>query len=352
MNTLGTKLRVTTFGESHGPAIGGVIDGFPSGFKIDFDSLLQEVAKRSPGSSLLVTQRKEPDIPEFLSGINEEGITLGTPIGFIIRNTDNRGKDYSELAEKFRSNHADYTYEAKYGIRDPKGGGRSSARETANWVVAGALAQQWLKEKGVEISSILSGAGKVSYSSVLLQELSEKPFSISDVKIPDKIKDEIENEILNAKNQGDSLGGSITCLITGVKPGIGDPVFDKLHSRLAQAMMSINAAKGFEYGLGIKASTVKGSEVLDTFRYDEIKGIYTETNYSGGIQGGISNGMPIFFNVALKPTPTIMREVETLNKNNGRTTLTMKGRHDPCVAVRAVPVVKALAALVIADFLV
>lgn len=351
MNTFGTRLRLTTFGESHGPAIGGVIDGFPSGFKIDFQSLQEEIDKRKPGNSQLVTQRQESDIPEFLSGISSDGITLGTSIGFIIRNKDNRSKDYSELAKKYRPNHADYTYDVKYGIRDYRGGGRASARETANWVVAGALAQQWLHQShGIWINSFLTGVGKVSFTENLTDSLSQGNFKFEDFSLPEQDIKKIEEEIEKARKEGDSVGGTVTCVINGLPAGIGSPVSDKVQSRLAQAMLSINAAKGFEYGGGMQIAKKRGSEVLDTYRY---KGnIYTETNYSGGIQGGITNGMPIFFNVAFKPTPTIMQEVETITANHEVTTLKMKGRHDPCVAVRAVPVVKAMAALVIADFLV
>ena len=350
MNSFGKNLRVTTFGESHGPAIGGIIDGFPAGFKIDFITLQNEIDKRSPGSSALVTQRKEPDIPEFLSGITEDGITLGSPIGFVIRNSDHRSKDYSELADKYRPNHADYTYDAKYGIRDPRGGGRASARETANWVVAGALAQQWLKEKrNIEINSVLSGAGRISYVGKLKKLLAED-INIRELFIPEEIKGEIEKEIIESKKEGDSIGGIVTCLVTNMPAGLGEPIFDKLHSRLAQAMLSINAAKGFEYGIGFDAAAMKGSAIADIFETDGQK-IKTATNYSGGIQGGISNGMPVYFNVAFKPTPTIMREFPTINKAHEEVSLKMTGRHDPCVAVRAVPIVKALTALVIADFL-
>lgn len=349
MNTFGRNLRLTTFGESHGPAMGGVIDGFPAGFKIDFEAIREEMSKRSPGLSALVTQRKECDTPEFLSGLTDEGITLGTPIGFIIRNSDTRSKDYSELADKFRPNHADYTYEARYGIRDHRGGGRASARETANWVVAGAIASQWLNTKGVEISSLLTGVGKISMAQKILDSLSVSPFNYQGLKLPEEFKKAMEAEILAAKESGDSVGGTVSCLITGVNAGIGNPVFDKLHSRLAQAMMTINAAKGFEYGLGMVSAEKRGSEVVDIFNsFDQV---FTETNFSGGIQGGISNGMPIFFNVSFKPTPTIMQELRTIDILHNTVTLKMKGRHDPCVAVRAVPVVKALAALVVADFL-
>ena len=351
MNTFGTRLRLTTFGESHGPAIGGVIDGFPPGFKIDFEALDAEIKKRSPGSSLLTTQRKESDRPEFLSGINEEGVTLGTSIGFIIRNTDNRGKDYTEIADKYRPNHADYTYEAKYGIREYRGGGRASARETANWVVAGALAYQWLKTLGINISAALSGAGKINFTDRLTHLYSNFPKEFKEVEIPKDIQEAIEAEIFTAKQGGDSVGGSVTCLITGLKAGIGDPVADKLQSRLAGAMLSINAAKSFEYGFGKEVSSKFGSDVLDIFETVEHNKVETRTNFSGGIQGGISNGMPVFFSVSFKPTPTIMRDLPTINQDLQPVMLKMKGRHDPCVAVRAVPVVKAMSALVLADFL-
>ena len=350
MNTFGNNLRLTTFGESHGPAIGGVIDGFPPGFRIDFSRLQEELDRRSPGISQLVSQRKESDQPEFLSGISYDGITLGTPIGFIIRNNDGRSQDYRDLEEKFRPNHADYTYQMKYGIRDFRGGGRASARETANWVVAGALALQWLENVyKISIESILSGAGDVSFKQDLLESLANTSSKKPELSLSENQQQQIAEEINKAKFQGDSIGGFVTCLIKGVPVGLGSPVADKLQSRLAQAMMSINAAKGFEYGAGMTLAEKKGSEVIDTFRYfDEV---FTETNFSGGIQGGISNGMPIFFNVAFKPTPSIMREVNTINIRNEATTLQMKGRHDPCVALRAVPVVKAMTALVIADFL-
>ena len=350
MNTFGSKLRLTTFGESHGPAIGGIIDGFPSGFKINFQELQKEISKRAPGSSQLVSQRKETDTPEFLSGITPDGITLGTPIGFIIRNTDNRSKDYSEISDKYRPNHADYTYDAKYGLRDYRGGGRASARETANWVVAGALAQQWLLRQGILIETELTSVGNVSYTDEINSQLTNNISDIPYIKIPEDIKVKMDDEILTAKNQGDSVGGIVTCIVEGLDAGYGHPVFDKLHSRLAQAMMSINAAKGFEYGIGFNAAKNKGTDVLDIFYFDG-EFIKTRTNYSGGIQGGISNGMPIFFNVAFKPTPTILRDIETVNDNGETVVLKMKGRHDPCVAVRAVPVVKAMASLVIADFL-
>lgn len=351
MNTFGRNLRLTTFGESHGPAIGGIIDGFPSGFKIDFDQLQRDLDERKPGNSILVTQRKEDDKPEFLSGISEDGITLGTPIGFIIRNKDQRSKDYSDLGEKYRPNHADFTYDAKYGLRDFRGGGRASARETANWVVAGSLAAQWLKEKGVEIKALLTGVKGYDFSSRIYENLIRNQFDTSGFTISETERKEIDLAILEAKNNGDSIGGMVTGLITGVKPGVGDPVFRKLHAILAQAMMSINAAKAFEYGIGENLLDYTGIESADLFINNEVGGIQTETNYSGGIQGGISNGMPIYFSVFFKPTPTVMKELKTVTKEGKATMLQMKGRHDPCVAVRAVPVVKAMASLVMADYL-
>ena len=350
MNTFGKNLTLTTFGESHGPAIGGIIDGFPSGIKIDFEVLQAEVAKRSPGSSKLVTQRKETDKPEFLSGFSPEGITLGTPIGFIIRNADNRSKDYSELAEKYRPNHADFTYDEKYGIRDHRGGGRASARETANWVVGGALAQQWLDTVNIKIATALTGVGSISYADSIQKSLCRNPFDDEILNLKEEELKSLDEEILKAKRDGDSVGGVVTCVISGLVPGIGNPVFDKLHSRLAAAMMSINAAKGFEYGLGFKASGALGSQTLDIFEVKDSR-VFTKTNYSGGIQGGISNGMPVFFNVYFKPTPTIMQELPTISSSHQTTRLKMSGRHDPCVAVRAVPIVKAMAALVVADLL-
>ncbi len=353
MNTFGKHLTLTTFGESHGPAMGGVIDGFPSGFKIDFDALYKEVAKRRPGASPLVTARNEKDMPEFLSGISPEGVTLGTPIGFIVRNADHHSSDYDEMARVFRPNHADYTYIKKYGIRDHRGGGRSSARETVNWVVAGALAMQWLETKGIRIEAVLSQVGAVTAGDIFdgLMTNPEKPFSL---EVNTDLLLAMEEEVKLAKKSGDSVGGRVSCLITGMPAGIGAPVADKLHAALAGAMMSINAAKGFEYGLGFRAPSSRGSETADRFMpaSEPGKPLRTVTDFSGGIQGGISNGMPIFFSVAFKPTPTLMMPLETVNTSGEATVLQPAGRHDPCVAVRAVPVVKAMTALVIADFMV
>ena len=347
MNTFGRNLRLTTFGESHGPAIGGIIDGFPPGIKIDFDEIKSLMSERSPGSSPLVSQRKEEDFPEFLSGINDDNITLGTPIGFIIRNQDSRSKDYTENFNKYRPNHADFTYDQKYGIRDPRGGGRASAREAANWVVAGAFALQLLKKWEIKIQAVLSGVGEISYRREFNEILSQDT-SISDLIVPENIRNLMYQQILAAKNNGDSIGGTVTALISGLPAGLGSPVFDKLNSRLAQAMMSINAAKGFEYGAGFDYASKMGSHSVDIFSYDGEK-IFTKSNYSGGIQGGISNGMNIYFNVAFKPTATIMKTLETVTNSGEADVISMKGRHDPCVAIRAIPIVKALTSLVIAD---
>ena len=350
MNTFGNHLTLTTFGESHGPAMGGVIDGFPAGFKIDFDKLYEEVAKRRPGQSALVTARNEKDQPEFLSGISPEGVTLGTPIGFIVRNADHHSKDYDEMAKVYRPNHADYTYIEKYGIRDHRGGGRSSARETVNWVVAGALAAQWLESKGIKVEAVLSQVGSVTAGN-LFDSLITNPENPFELRVNPDIQLAMEEVVRETKKAGDSVGGRVSCLITGVPAGVGSPVADKLHARLAAAMMSINAAKGFEYGLGFNAPSSKGSETADRFIPSEHEGepLKTATNYSGGIQGGISNGMPIYFSVAFKPTPTLMMPIPTVDTDGHATVLKPAGRHDPCVAVRAVPVVKAMAALVIAD---
>ena len=350
MNTFGHKLRLTTFGESHGVAMGGVIDGFPAGFKVNLEKLQSELDKRRPGTSLFVTQRNEPDKPEFLSGLSTDGITLGTPIGFIIRNSDTRSSDYSNMAQAYRPNHADYTYDAKYGLRDYRGGGRASARETVNWVVAGALANQWLETSGIEIKSFLSAVGRLSYKDDIVKQLTKGIKTGSMLSLPEDATKKMEAEIIKAKNKGDSIGGIVTCMITGIPAGIGDPIFNKLQAALAQAMLSINAAKGFEYGEGFNSAYCNGSEILDIFEYRDNK-ITTKTNHSGGIQGGISNGMPVFFNVAFKPTPTILKELTTINSKGETISLKAKGRHDPCVAVRAVPVVKALTSLVVADFL-
>lgn len=351
MNSLGKQLRVTTFGESHGPAIGGIIDGFPPGFKINFDELADFMARRAPGSSPLVTARKESDMPEFLSGISSDGITLGTPIGFIIRNTDTKSGDYDEYADKFRPNHADYAYLKKYGIRDPRGGGRSSARETANWCVAGAIASQWLASEKVDVKATLTGVGNIKITipfEKITNVSSKELFSVS----PEE-EMKMHNLVAETKAKGDSVGGEVSCLITGLKAGLGSPVFDKLQSRLAAAMMSINAAKAFEYGLGSAASSSFGSETTDLIESPNADGsLRLATNFSGGIQGGITVGVPVYFKVHFKPTPTLLIPMPTINEKGEKVILNPKGRHDPCVAIRAAVVVEALAALVVADMMI
>ena len=325
MNTFGRNLRLTTFGESHGKAMGGILDGMPGGVRIDMDVILRETARRRPGQSHLVTARNEKDIPELLSGLTDDMVTLGTPIGFIVRNTDQRSGDYSEMSELYRPNHADFTYDMRYGLHEARGGGRASARETLNWVIGVAIARQLPFMKDLRINAKVISIGGVKGDQVELVKVVEE-----------------------AMKKGDSVGGVVECIIEGVPAGIGNPVFGKLHARLAQAMMGINAAKGFDYGDGFAASSAYGSEQADIFTSEEGH-IHTLTNHSGGIQGGISNGMPIKFRVAFKPTPTLLRDVETVDKNGNLSILKGKGRHDPCVALRAVPVVEAMAALVIAD---
>lgn len=323
MNTFGTIFRLTTFGESHGPAIGGIIDGMPSGMTVDFDSLEAMMARRRPNSSAASTSRREADHPEFLSGIFN-GVTTGTPIAFVIANSDMRSSDYGDIARAFRPSHADYTYEAKYGPwRDYRGGGRASARETAVRVVAGALAKQALAGMGIEVSARVSSIGPLG-----TDRKAEWPGLIERVKA-----------------DGDTIGGTVECSVRGVPAGLGEPLFDKLQARLAAAMMSIPAAKGFEYGMGFAGTEMRGSEVMDCFNPD----FTTQTNHSGGIQGGISNGMPIEMRVAFKPVATLMRELPTVDREGNPVTLPPRGRHDVCVVPRAVPVVESMAAMVILD---
>lgn len=325
MNTFGRNLRLTTFGESHGKAMGGILDGMPGGLKIDMDVILRETARRRPGQSHLVTARNEKDIPELLSGLTDDMVTLGTPIGFIVRNTDQRSGDYGEMAELYRPNHADFTYDMRYGLHEARGGGRASARETLNWVIGGAIARQLPCMEDISVNAKVVSIGGVSGT-----------------------PEELSRIVEEAMKRGDSVGGVVECVIDGVPAGIGNPVFGKLHARLAQAMMSINAAKGFEYGDGFAAATAYGTEQADIFTSEDGH-IHTLTNHSGGIQGGISNGMPIKFSVAFKPTPTLLRDIETVDKEGTQRILRGKGRHDPCVALRAVPVVEAMAVLVLAD---
>lgn len=348
MNTLGINLRLTTFGESHGPAMGGVLDGMPPGVKINLNEIQAMIDRRRTGRSQLTSQRKETDIPEILSGINPDGLTLGSPIGFIFRNTDARSGDYSELETHFRPNHADYAYYKKYGIRDPRGGGRASARETVNWVMGGALAMQWLKTIGVNIEAKLTSAGTSGY-----------PDPVASLKVDPTggtlpYDEEIENAMLEevsaAKKSLDSVGGRVTCVIRGLPAGLGDPVFGKFESRLAGAMLGLNAVKGFEYGEGMNAAFKRGSEMTDIFNRN-FEPEVCATNHNGGTLGGITSGMPVYFNVCFKPTPTLGIPLPMAREDGGSDIVAARGRHDPCVAMRAPVIVEALAALVTADCL-
>jgi chorismate synthase len=343
----GEIFRVTTFGESHGPAIGGVIDGMPAGVRIDVAQVQRQLDRRRPGQSSITTQRDEKDLVEILSGLFD-GVTLGTPIGFIIRNTDHRSADYSEIAQCYRPSHADYTYSAKYGIRDYRGGGRASARETAARVVAGAFAAQALARLGITVTAYTSQiAGVALDRDYRKYDLNSVESNI--VRCPDADKaNAMIAAITDARNAGDTLGGVVTCVIKGVPAGLGEPVFGKLQASLGAAMLGINAVKGFEYGLGFDFVNHRGSEVLDNFVNKDGK-ISTATNYSGGIQGGISNGEDIYFNVAFKPVATLMRDVDTVDIDGNPAVLHPHGRHDQCVVPRAVPIVEAMAAIVILD---
>lgn len=347
MNTIGTVLRLTTFGESHGVAIGGVIDGFPSGIVVDEEFIRSEMRRRRPGQSVVTTARNEADEVEFLSGIFE-GRTTGTSIGFIIRNTNSRSGDYDNLRDAFRPSHADYTYAVKYGVRDHRGGGRSSARETAVRVCAGALAKLALRQLGISVQAYTSQVGGI----VLEKSYKEYDLSLVEnniVRCPDAEKAEaMQQLILDVKREGDTIGGVVTCVAKGVPAGLGAPLYNKLSSSLAHAMLTINAAKGFDYGDGFASVTGRGSQQNDIF-YDDNGTINTRTNHSGGIQGGISNGQDIYFRVAFKPVATILREQPTVGVDGKDTVISARGRHDPCVVPRAVPVVESMAALVILD---
>lgn len=346
-NTFGNILTVTTFGESHGAAIGGVIDGFPAGVKIDFEEIQRQVSRRRPGQSAITTSRDEADKVEVLSGVFG-GVSLGTPIGFIIRNTNQHSSDYSDIAKCYRPSHADYTYQAKYGIRDYRGGGRSSARETAARVVAGAFAMQALKTLGINVVAYTSKVASVGVETCY-KKLDLSAIDNNAVRCPDQAKaEEMIAAITDAKRRGDTLGGVVTCVIRGVPAGLGEPVFSRLNAQLAMAMMSVNAAKGVEFGLGFDFVNHDGSEVIDPFVCHDGK-VRTSSNHSGGIQGGISNGEDIYFNVAFKPVATLLQDVPTVDIDGHATVLHAKGRHDPCVVPRAVPIVEAMAALVILD---
>jgi chorismate synthase len=342
-NTFGTIFKLTTFGESHGEAIGGIIDGCPAGLTLDLNAIDAEMNRRKPGQSSIVTQRKEEDQVKFLSGIFE-GVTTGTPIGFVIENTNQKSEDYSHIKNIYRPSHADFTYDKKYGIRDYRGGGRSSARETACRVVAGAIAKQLIAD--IKITTYVSSVGPLKlqkhYSELDFSQIEKNPVRCADKDMALKM----EAFIKEIRNEGDTIGGVITGVIQNVPVGLGEPVFDKLHAQLGKAMLSINAVKGFEFGSGFAGTLLKGSEHNDAFKNDGS----TTTNNSGGVQGGISNGDDIYFNIAFKPVATIMKSQKTIDKEGNKIEMQGKGRHDPCVLPRAVPIVEAMAALVMADF--
>ena len=342
-NTIGKLFKLTTFGESHGEALGGIIEGCPSGIELDLNAIKTEMSRRKPGQSSIVTQRKEEDDVQFLSGLFE-GKTTGTSIGFLIKNNNQKPEDYSEIKSTYRPSHADYVYEKKYGIRDYRGGGRSSARETASRVVAGAIAKQIVPT--IKINAFVSSVGDI-YLNKPYQELDFSKIESNSVRCPDsETATKMEKLIKEVKKDGDTIGGTITCVLQNVPIGLGEPVFDKLHADLGKAMLSINAVKGFEYGSGFCGTQMKGSEHNDLYNPDGT----TKTNLSGGIQGGISNGMDIYFRVAFKPVATLIQKQEVLDNQGNLVELQGKGRHDPCVLPRAVPIVEAMAAIVLADF--
>lgn len=351
-NTFGHIFTLTTFGESHGEAVGGVIDGMPAGIDIDMEFIQSELNRRRPGQSAITTSRQEADHVELLSGVFE-GKSTGCPIGFIVRNTNQHSNDYENMRNLFRPSHADYTYFEKYGIRDHRGGGRSSARITISRCVGGALAKLVLRQKGISIQAYTSQVGDIA----LDKDYSRYDLSLTEtnaVRCPDQQKAaEMEALIAKVKAEGDTIGGIITCVIKGCPTGLGEPEFDKLHASLGQAMLSINAVKGFEYGDGFDSATMRGSQVNDVFvpSTGDQQPITTTTNHSGGIQGGISNGQDIYFRVAFKPVATILTEQQTVDKEGNATTFTAHGRHDPCVLPRAVPVVESMAAMTILDYI-
>ncbi|QVJ81505.1 chorismate synthase [Prevotella sp. khp1] len=351
-NTFGHIFTLTTFGESHGEAVGGVIDGMPAGIDIDMEFIQSELNRRRPGQSAITTSRQEADRVELLSGVFE-GKSTGCPIGFIVRNTNQHSNDYENMRNLFRPSHADYTYFEKYGIRDHRGGGRSSARITISRCVGGALAKLVLRQKGISIQAYTSQVGDIA----LDKDYSRYDLSLTEtnaVRCPDQQKAaEMEALIAKVKAEGDTIGGIITCVIKGCPIGLGEPEFDKLHASLGQAMLSINAVKGFEYGDGFNSATMRGSQVNDVFvpSTGDQQPITTTTNHSGGIQGGISNGQDIYFRVAFKPVATILTEQQTVDKEGNATTFTAHGRHDPCVLPRAVPVVESMAAMTILDYI-
>lgn len=351
-NSFGNLFKITTFGESHGKAIGVIIDGCPPNIDIDEDFIQSELDKRKPGQSKITTQRKESDVAQILSGVFE-GKSTGTPIAVLIPNEDQRSKDYSHISDKYRPSHADYTYQQKYGIRDYRGGGRSSARETAARVAAGAIAKLYLRNQGIEIFAHVSAVGALEAPNLDTTNLSAL-LDVRESNIARCADPATANEMIalidSIRKAGDTIGGKISTVVRGVPAGLGEPVFDKLHADLGKAMLSINAVHGFEYGSGFSGSEMQGSEHNDIF-VKEKEQVRTRTNFSGGIQGGISNGMDITFRTAFKPVATIMRDQETLNEDGDSTTISGKGRHDPCVVSRAVIIVEAMTALVLADHL-
>jgi len=347
-NTFGTLFRLTTFGESHGAALGGIIDGCPAGLEIDLEFVKSELQRRKPGQSHITTQRKEEDEVKFLSGIFE-GKTTGHPIGFTIENTNQKSNDYEHIKDAFRPSHADFTYQEKYGIRDYRGGGRSSARETACRIVGGAIAKLYLKHLNVSIQAYVSQVGHIKLEKKY-QDLDLSKTKESIIRCPDAATSyKMVSYIEDIRKEGNTIGGIVSCVIKGTPIGLGEPVFDKLHADLGKAMLSINAVKGFEYGEGFNSINFKGSELNDAFTSTGGK-VNTTTNHSGGIQGGISNGQDIYFNVAFKPVATIMQDQQSVDKDGNETVVKGKGRHDPCVLPRAVPIVESMTAMVLADF--
>ena len=349
-NTFGRLFTITTFGESHGKGLGVIVDGCPSGIHVDEADIQRDLDRRRPGQSRIVTQRKEKDQIKILSGVFD-GVTTGTPIGMIILNEDQKSRDYDHIKDSFRPSHADYTYQAKYGHRDYRGGGRSSARETAMRVAAGSIAKAVLSTLGVTIHGYVSQVGDIRID----DDPNSHDLSLTEsniVRCPDPVKaEEMENLIMDTRKAGDTIGGVVTCVVQDVPVGLGEPVFDKLHADLAKAVMSINACKGFEIGSGFGGVSMNGSKHNDKFYTTEDGTVRTETNYSGGIQGGISNGMPIYFRAAFKPVATVIQPQETINKSGEEVTIEGRGRHDPCVVPRAVPIVEAMAALTLVDHL-
>ena len=343
MNSIGRLFRLTTFGESHGDSIGGILDGCPAGLSLDFELIQFELDRRKPGQSTITTERIESDIVKFYSGIFE-GKTTGASIGFSIVNSNQNSKDYSHLKDSYRPSHSDFTYSKKYGLRDYRGGGRSSARETANWVVAGAIAKQLLSQ--LKINAYVSSVGPI-FIDKNYSELDFSKIENNIVRCPDEATAKKMIELIESvKSEGDTVGGVISCVVQNAGIGLGDPIFNKLHANLGHALLSINAVKGVEFGSGFCASEMRGSDHNDLFNTDGT----TKTNRSGGIQGGISNGMDIYFRVAFKPASTIIQSQKSINNSGEEITLEAKGRHDPCVVPRAVPIVEAMTAMVLADF--